>query len=268
MIPKQVEKKIHQSLTEIEQDNNIKIFYACESGSRAWGFPSTDSDYDVRFLYIHRPEWYLSIDFDQKKDVIVKPITNELDISGWDVKKVLKHIRKSNPSLLEWLRSPHVYIEKYSITKSLRKLLPNYFSTVASSYHYLHTAQRNVKRYLKGDKVWTKRYFYILRPILACRWLEQCHGPVPVEFDILVEKMIESERLKREIDKLLLQKKRGQELDERPKNEIINKFIKEEMERLESKKIEGEKKRLNNSELNQLFLKALEEVWNDSFFEE
>ena len=70
-------------LQELEAENNVKILYACESGSRAWGFPSATSDYDVRFIYLRPVEWYLSIE--QKRDVIEYPVENDLDISGWDL---------------------------------------------------------------------------------------------------------------------------------------------------------------------------------------
>src|SRR5689334_14501823 len=135
--------EIKNRLFEIEHQEKIQIFYACESGSRAWGFPSEDSDYDVRFLYVRPSEWYLSIDVEEKPDVIERPITDELDISGWDLRKALKLLRKSNPPLLEWLSSPIVYLEKLSIADRMRKLVPEYYSPKACLYHYLHMAQGN-----------------------------------------------------------------------------------------------------------------------------
>src|SRR5512138_462471 len=98
-----METLITSRLAEIESDNNIKIVYACESGSRAWGFPSANSDFDVRFIYARPVEWYLSIA--DARDVIECPIDDRLDISGWDIKKSLQLFRKSNPPLLEWLGS-------------------------------------------------------------------------------------------------------------------------------------------------------------------
>ncbi|HTY22758.1 MAG TPA: nucleotidyltransferase domain-containing protein, partial [Desulfomonilaceae bacterium] len=96
-----MEESVRNHLGKIEADENIRVVYACESGSRAWGFPSVDSDYDVRFIYIRPVEWYLSID--EKRDVIERPIDAGLDISGWDLRKALQLFRKSNPPLLEWL---------------------------------------------------------------------------------------------------------------------------------------------------------------------
>src|SRR5438045_8726086 len=124
-----MEERIKAALTEIERDEGVRIFYACESGSRAWGFPSADSDYDVRFLYVRPRDWYLSVDVERKRDVIERPITDELDVSGWDIRKALMLLKKSNPPLLEWLGSPIIYRETLTIADRLRSLLPAYYST-------------------------------------------------------------------------------------------------------------------------------------------
>ncbi|MBS4161445.1 nucleotidyltransferase domain-containing protein, partial [Klebsiella pneumoniae] len=100
-------QRINEELANIENMNHVKILFAVESGSRAWGFPSQDSDYDVRFIYVHQKDWYLSID--EKRDVIERPIHESLDISGWELTKALRLFRKSNPPLLEWLSSEMVY---------------------------------------------------------------------------------------------------------------------------------------------------------------
>ncbi len=117
---------IQDELARIEGEEGVRIVYACESGSRAWGFPSRDSDYDARFLYIRPVEWYLSIT--EKRDVIERPISNMLDITGWDLRKALRLFRKSNPPLLEWLQSPTVYKETGSAAEALRSLSPLAFS--------------------------------------------------------------------------------------------------------------------------------------------
>src|SRR4030065_2466253 len=133
-----MEETIRAHLGQIEADENVKVVYACESGSRAWGFPSADSDYDVRFLYVRPVEWYLSID--EKRDVIERLVSEGLDINGWDLKKALGLFRKSNPPLLEWLGSPIVYLEKYSGAAKMRQRAPEYYSPTAYLYHYLHMA--------------------------------------------------------------------------------------------------------------------------------
>lgn len=116
-------------LKEIEARENVRIVFACESGSRAWGFPSSDSDYDVRFLHVRPVEWYLSID--KKRDVIERPVNGGLDINGWDLKKALRLFRKSNPPLLEWLGSPILYLERFSVAAKMRELIPVYYSPTA-----------------------------------------------------------------------------------------------------------------------------------------
>lgn len=259
MIPLEVKNKIKQILAEIESNENVSIFYACESGSRAWGFPSVDSDYDVRFLYIRPIEWYLSIE--AGRDVIERPIDDQIDLSGWDIKKALTLFKKSNPPLLEWLRSPIVYSEKHSIAEKMRELLPDFYSPVSCLYHYLHMARGNFREYLKGDQVWTKKYFYILRPILACKWIESDFGPVAMEFKVLVDRIIESKELKIAIEKLLKKKRAGEELSLGPKIPVINEFIEKEIERLELKKFQNKKHKLKTEKLNELFRSSLIESW-------
>jgi predicted nucleotidyltransferase len=184
-----VENRIQAAISEIENTECVTVLYACESGSRAWGFASTDSDYDVRFIYLRPPSWYLSVDLEVKRDVIERPITDVLDVSGWDLRKALKLFRKSNPPLLEWLGSPIVYREEYPTASRLRELAKTYCPGTACGYHYLHMAQGNYREYLKGEIVWRKKYFYVLRPLLAIRWLEAGLGVVPTEFGQLVEKV-------------------------------------------------------------------------------
>ena len=154
----ELRKNIDVRLWEIEKTEEVCIFYACESGSRAWGFPSVDSDYDVRFIYLHPPEWYLSIDVEHKPDVIELPIAGPLDINGWDLRKALQLVQKFNPPLMEWLGSPIVYEEKYTVANSLRDIMQKFYSPIACAYHYLNMAQGNFREYLKGEFVWIKKY--------------------------------------------------------------------------------------------------------------
>lgn len=251
--------KIRDLLSGIEQKEGVRILYACESGSRAWGFASSDSDYDVRFIYIHPPNRYLSID--EARNVIERPVEGAMDLSGWEIKKALKLFRKSNPPLLEWLQSPIIYLEKYSVARRLRKLLPEFYSPISCLYHYLHMAQGNFREYLKGEEVWLKKYFYMLRPILACKWIESDLGPVPMEFELLVNRVIKSKDLKSAIDKLLKQKRRGEELSFGPKIPVINDFIGSELGRLESEKFDQRKPKPNSEKLNDLFRSSLKEIW-------
>jgi len=124
-------------LDAIEAENDVRILYACESGSRAWGFASPDSDYDVRFIYARPREWYLSIDTQKRRDVIECPIEGLWDVNGWDLRKALGLLAKSNPPLLEWLGSPIVYRQDGSFVAGLQALAEEYLSPRSSRLHYL-----------------------------------------------------------------------------------------------------------------------------------
>jgi len=146
-------QRIVEELHQIEAAHGIKVLYACESGSRAWGFPSADSDYDVRFLYLHPREHYLSIDIEHRRDVIERPISEMLDINGWDLRKALQLLRKSNPPLLEWLQSPIIYLDRFEVAAALRRMLTTYHSPIACAYHYLSMARNDqVHPPLKGSE--------------------------------------------------------------------------------------------------------------------
>ena len=229
-----MEEVIRSRLDAIEASENVRIVYACESGSRAWGFPSADSDYDVRFIYARPVEWYLSID--DKRDVIERPVEGGLDINGWDLKKALRLFRKSNPPLLEWLGSPIVYLEKYPVAARMRELAQVYYSPSACQYHYLHMARGNFREYLRGEIVWIKKYFYVLRPLLAMNWIEQGLGTVPTDFNVLLDKLVIEPNLRVEIERLLSAKRAGAELDRGPRIEPISRFIERELERWEKQK--------------------------------
>ena len=229
---KEVKKRIQTELAKIEEQFGVKIIYACESGSRAWGFASQDSDYDVRFLYLHPTDWYLTIR--NKRDVIELPITDELDISGWDIRKTLQLLRKSNPALLEWMQSPIVYRQDDELFDLIKKLIPEFYSPIGCLYHYLNMAKDNRKTHLEGSKVWLKKYLYVLRPVLACMWIEQDRGPAPTEFHKLVDAIVLDNKLREGIDKLLKHKMAGKESDKGPKIPVISEFIDEQIERLES----------------------------------
>ncbi|MDW3195693.1 MAG: nucleotidyltransferase domain-containing protein [Cytophagales bacterium] len=256
-----MDKLIKTELLRLEKEQQIKILYAVESGSRAWGFASKDSDWDVRFLYVHHPNWYLSID--DKKDSMEVMLPNDLDFAGWELRKTLKLFRKSNPPLLEWLRSPLIYMEQFSTAAQMRELSNEYFNPKSCLYHYLHMARGNFKAYMQGDLVKMKKYFYVLRPLLACKWIEQHETIAPMEFEVLVESHVKSEALKKEIDQLLERKKRGDEMDLAPRIDVIHEFLDFEIQRL-TELLEGYDIHMtpDTEKLNVLFRDALNEVWS------
>lgn len=253
-----MKETILKELKKIEERENIKIIHAVESGSRAWGFASTDSDYDVRFIYIRKPSYYLKLE--KTRDVIELPINDALDINGWDLQKALRLLYSSNPTLFEWFNSPIVY-KTTDFYKELNEEIYKYFSLKSGLYHYLSTAERNYKRYFKEDYVKAKKYFYVLRPLLACRWILERKCPPPMLFSKLVETQLEDE-MKVYVDELLNIKMNSPEVKEIEKVVPVNEFIDRNIEKLkyEVKELK-EQKNKNWNELNSMFLKGLKEFY-------
>lgn len=252
-------QEILQRLQGVETRENVKVLYACESGSRAWGFASRNSDWDVRFIYVRPHDWYLSVDAERRRDVIELPIVDDLDINGWDIRKALWLLRKSNPPLLEWLHSPIVYSQQTAFAEHLRELLPTYYSFRACHYHYLSMAKSNYREYLQSDLVRLKKYLYVLRPLLAVTWMEQGRGRVPVEFDILLD-CLHDEIVKGEIVALVERKIAGDELDREKRVDVLNQFIESELERLAGAEVPDSTKS-DLKPLNALFRSSLAEAW-------
>lgn len=243
-------------LREIESKEKVKILYAVESGSRGWGFESKDSDYDVRFICIHPLDWYLSIE--EGRDVIEYPVSDQLDISGWDIKKALKLFKNSNPPLYEWLTSPIIYLEEGSFVQKLRELIPQFYSSVSSMHHYLSMAKGNYKAYLIEQQVKIKKYFYVLRPILACMWIEKYNTMPPMEFEKLLTGQKLDKNMVNEVHKLLERKRSSEELDLEDRIEVIQNFLKEKLEYFEDYVNRlGSKKYPNKDLLNKLFRDTL-----------
>jgi len=219
---------IIEKLYEIEKDENVRILYAIESGSRAWGFPSHDSDYDVRFIYIHEDEWYLSID--DKRDVIERPINDLLDVSGWDIRKMLKLLKRSNPSILEWLNSSIQYKVENEFFIELKEISKEYFCPKACMHHYLNMANNNFKRHIITDEIKLKKYFYVLRPIFSCMWIEK-YGTAPaIEFEELMDNVLTDKVLIAEIELLLDKKRNSMEYHNADDNHTLIAFFEEQLE--------------------------------------
>ncbi|PKK88078.1 MAG: nucleotidyltransferase [Candidatus Wallbacteria bacterium HGW-Wallbacteria-1] len=228
----EIREKITRRLFEIEKEHDVQILFAVESGSRAWGFESFDSDYDVRFIYRHALKWYLNIL--PKTDVIEYPIVDEFDYSGWDLRKSLFLLNKSNPVIFEWLRSSIVYIRDQSFYDDFFELSNRYFSPVSSIYHYLHMAKGNFRSYLEKEFVKTKKYFYVLRPLLACQWIENFNESPPMEFQRLLDALVIPMSVRDEIDELLIKKKAGGEMAEERQIVLLNTYVKSQIEYFES----------------------------------
>jgi len=226
-----MQARIRDTLAEIETVHQVKVLFACESGSRGWGFASRDSDYDVRFIYVHQLDWYLTLD--RKRDVIEKPIDDELDVAGWELSKALKLMRNSNPALIEWLHSPINYQKDELFYQQFEQLAAKFYSPLKARYHYLSIAKRNLHTDFKGEQVRLKKYFYILRAILALCWIEQSKEMPPMAFRQLVDATVTNKAVLAEVDELLILKRNADESLYGTRRPAIDRLIVETIEKSE-----------------------------------
>ena len=220
-----ITKEIQAKLREVEEKEGVRILHAVESGSRAWGFASPDSDYDVRFIYVRRMQDYLSLD--DIKDTIDWQLDDVYDINGWDLKKALRQFARGNATLYEWSGSPVVYLTTPEWER-VCEVSKQYFSEKSAIYHYYGTANNTYHDYLTGENVRYKKYFYALRPLLAAEYIEKYHEAPPVLFDELLKLELDP-ALKDAIDELVEIKKRTTEKELNPQMPVIRAFIEEEL---------------------------------------
>jgi predicted nucleotidyltransferase len=177
-IPSDALARIQADLDRIERDERVRILFAVESGSRAWGFPSPDSDFDARFVYVREPDWYVSIT--PGRDVIELPIDGDFDVNGWDIRKALFLLLKPNPVLLEWLSSPIRYRWNKDACGQLVAFARRTAHAQACLHHYLSVSRRLWNEFVEGrEDVNLKKYFYILRPALCIAWIRERTGEIP-----------------------------------------------------------------------------------------
>ena len=217
-------------LAEIEKKENIRIIYCVESGSRAWGFASPDSDFDVRFIYVRPKDYYLRLD--KTRDVIEWQLDETLDINGWDLQKALILLHKSNPTLFEWNNSPIVY-KTTPEWETISNIINYYFQLKTILYHYLSIAKSNYKQYLTGETVRLKKYFYALRPILACKWIIEKKSLPPMSFLCLADAYFD-EKIASAVHDLLRLKMNMPELGESKRIDIINDYIENSIVEIEA----------------------------------
>lgn len=245
-----MKKEILESLYKLEQEKNIEILFACESGSRAWGFHSPDSDYDVRFVYVHKKDWYLSIE--DRKDFIEFPKDEILDIVGYDLRKMLKLFRSSNAKIFEWIQSPVMYKRDDAFVNNIKALFDEYFSAKAGLHHYLGLTRNTFENYLQTERIKLKKYFYALRPVLAANWIVKHNTCPPMEFAALRE-MVNNEQVSKRIDLLLEQKAGVGEGFEISPDPLLHHFIQEQMAAAEAHAKQLEPRRVPAHQLNLLF---------------
>ncbi|WP_312044461.1 nucleotidyltransferase domain-containing protein [Erwinia sp.] len=247
-------ERVRGVLRQLEEQHQVKVLYACESGSRGWGFASPDSDYDVRFLYVHKPEWYLRVE--PQRDVIELPVDNTLDVCGWEWRKALGLLKRANPTLIEWLDSPVIYQQENVIT-DLRESVPDWFSPLRARWHYLSMARKNFYSYLQGESVRLKKYFYVLRPLLAVQWIEAGKGAPPMRFEELLAGTVTDPLLLAEIDLLLARKQRAGEAEYGERLDRIHAFIRQQLDENRISEDLPDSKRRDCRDLDALLMKTV-----------
>lgn len=231
MISDEVRTEILRRLKATEAEHGVRILFAIESGSRAWGFASPNSDYDVRFVYMREPEWYQAVDLEERRDVIEYPIVDDIDLNGWDVRKALRLFWKSNPAFVEWIQSPITYLEPGTFRADALGVLPDVYSPEKGIYHYRSMAKTNYRGYLREPVVRLKKYFYVLRPLLAARWVAGTGAAAPIEFEKLLTLLQDEPTVLEAVLTLLEQKRSAPELGLAPAVPVLNDFIEAELDR-------------------------------------
>lgn len=218
-----VRQEILRKLQAVEAEHGVRVLYACESGSRGWGFASPDSDYDVRFVFVRPAKEYLRVT--PARDVIEEVPGPVFDVNGWDVRKALQLLAKGNATLVEWLSSPVVYRQDDSFVQRLRNVAPAVYQPIRSFHHYFAMGRGNFREYLQGEQVRAKKYLYVLRPLLAAKWvLERPEAP-PMAFESLVRELVVDPVVRQDIEELLILKRRSGEQEWLPARPQLNAYL-------------------------------------------
>ena len=263
-IPGPARAEIHARLRTAESEHRVRVLLAVESGSRAWGFASPDSDFDARFIYANRTDWYLSVGLEEQRDVIEYPIVDEMDINGWDLRKALRLFRGSNPGFVEWIQSPIVYESSTSFHARARELLPIVYSIVRGIHHYRSMAKTTFRTHLQADEVKLKKYFYVLRPLLAVRWLERERQPAPIEFHRLLQTVDDDSDVLAAIHELLELKRHTSEVGVSAQIVPIQRFIERELDRIEALELPINDRPEVEPLLSEFFRQVLRECWGQT----
>lgn len=251
-----MEDKIKRYLAKIEQDYQVKILLACETGSRAWGFPSPDSDYDIRIIYMHEKDWYLSLN--DKKDSIELMFENrDFDISGWDLKKSLKLLWKSNAAIMERIQSPIIYAENRVFVDEIKILASKTYSKIASMHHYLSMAKNMYEDVQKNDQVKLKKLFYALRTSMACQWIIKKDEIVPIEFKNMLENLAVNSTTKSLIYELIDLKSEKSESYSHEQIPEINQLIESYIHQAQELALSLPSSKANMDDMNAFFIKML-----------
>ncbi|ALJ19430.1 hypothetical protein AOA12_05715 [Microbacterium sp. No. 7] len=220
---------IDERLAGVEAAHGVRIAWAIESGSRAWGFPSPDSDYDCRFVYVRPREQYLSLW--PARDVIETPLDAVFDVNGWDLAKAMRLIAKGNATAVEWLRAPIVYRGDLAFRDRLLAFAHDVVERGAVGRHYLHVARRQ-----KAGPPSLKRFFYVLRPAAALRWLHDhpAEALPPMHLPTLLAESTASAEVRDAVHELIALKSVTRELGDAAPPAVLQRFVDDELARAEA----------------------------------
>ena len=245
---------VPQKLREIEEAYGIKVLFAAESGSRSWRTAGRDSDFDVRFIYIRRPQEYLRLE--PMRDVLEFPIEEGWDMSGWDMDKALRLLHKANPRIYEWFHSPIVYTDR-EFAGRFEPVMDQYFSEKNAVYHYLNMAKQVKAKFLQEDEVRVKKYLYGLHPLMAAQWILDRHTPPPVVYRELMEAVL-PESLRPDVEALIERKVLHPEQKMMPRHPELDRYIQTQLETVTKRAMAlPEEAEPRWEELNRFFLAEL-----------
>lgn len=252
-----MEEKIKKYLSDLEKEKGIEILLACETGSRAWGFPSPDSDFDVRVIYKHDKNWYLSLT--EEKDTIEYFLeNNEIDISGWDLRKSLRLLAKSNPPLLERIQSPIIYKVDKEFLTGINSVAQKTYSRIATIHHYLSMAKKAFEEVANSEDYKLKKFFYALRASVACLWILEKEEIPPIEFGKMLNGLDLPENLKIRIGELIAIKSTISETYLHKGEKELIEFMKTCIERADNESQILPSSKGQMSDLNDFFKKILD----------
>ncbi|UOE92554.1 nucleotidyltransferase domain-containing protein [Alkalihalobacillus sp. LMS39] len=244
---------INQMLKEIETKHDVKIVFACEAGSRAAGLHSPSSDYDIRFIYANRYDSYVTL-FEHQDTITVSE--NKIELHGWDMKKALRLLIKSNPSLLEWFQSPQLPVTNMAIFQKLKEKSLLYFCPATYFYHYRKMAEANEKKVDIND---VKSYLTVVKPLLACRWIIHYGTIPPVHFETVVQAVNIEDSLKEQFVKMA-QAKRGEIIEQLDFNDI-HAFVLQQLNDFGNKDVKKKSIRKEERKLTAFFQQIVKEAW-------
>lgn len=242
---------IKNILTEIAKKKNVRVLFACETGSRAWGFPSPDSDYDIRFVYMHEMDGYLSLN--QRKDTI-EYMDGDLDITGWDLKKCLSLLKKSNAPLIERFQSPIEYFSVPRFKDDFMGLIAHYYSPTAVYFHHYSLARKFWEEIKGKDEFRLKHFFYLVRSLLSCQWILNDDTVLPMHIEGLM-RYTDSD-IKNRLGEWIIRKAQVNEKHLQEKDDLLEQWTENMFILLESKPNTAVN-RADMAPLNQFFLKML-----------